>query len=149
MYIYCLPCYKSTNSYHSFFSSLLFIPLSFIISDFTSLPKWYSYILFLVGFISSAHHIRSYGQENAWYDIIRYLDVFLANIFGSCMIYFYHNSKYFYILGSLLILFFFMIIYYFKSNRIKTQLHAIFHIIVVIIIFMESLYPQNIPITYK
>lgn len=150
MYIYDLPIYNITYSYHSFYSSLLFIPLSFIISDFTTLPKWYSYIIFLVGCVSSIHHLRSYGQENSCcYDMVRYLDVFLANILGGCMIYFYNNSKYFLHISFFLSSLFLSVFFYFVNNRIKTQLHALFHILVVITIFKESLYPRNIPITYK
>ena len=141
MYIYCFPSYKRTNSYHSFYSSLLFIPLSFIISDFTTLQKWYSDILFLVGCVSSAHHIRSYGQGNAWYDMIRYLDVFLANLLGISMLYIYHTCKYFYIFGFCILLLFLLILSV-DNNRLKTQLHAIFHIMIVMFIFIESIYPK-------
>lgn len=139
MNLYSFPCYKSENYYHSFFTSLLFIPLSFIISDFTTLPIWYSYIIFFVGCVSSAHHLRAYGEKNDWYDMVRYLDVFLANILAFFMIYFYHKSKYFYIFGFLSLILFKSILYI-DNNQLKTLIHSIFHIIIVMIIFIESLY---------
>ena len=59
-------------SYLSAYSSILFIPLSYIIHDFTTLPDWFSYIILIGSFISCMHHLRPYGQKCSWRDLFYY-----------------------------------------------------------------------------
>ena len=135
-------------SYVSFLSSLLFIPLSFIVYDIQIFPSWYATILFCVGIVSTIHHLRPYGQPNSWGDIIRYIDVFFAYSVTISTIFLFKNSILTYFIFGILQLLFYCI-----NNttfyKLKTILHALIHIIFVLFIWYQSIiiFPAIAPYT--
>ncbi len=130
-------------SYLSAYSSILFIPLSYVIHDFTTLPEWLSYIILIVGFVSCLHHLRPYGQKDSWRDLFYYLDITIVYFLCIYFIYLFFNSYRTYI--YVIILFFnYVIIQYVNNNKLKTQLHTLFHLIIIYGLIKESLlfYPK-------
>ncbi len=130
-------------SYLSAYSSILFIPLSYIIHDFTTLPYWFSYIILIGSFISCMHHLRPYGQKCSWCDLFYYLDITIVYFLCIYSIYLFFNSYRTYIYAITLTCNYVMI-RYINNNKLKTQLHTLFHLIVIYLLIKESFifYPK-------
>ena len=55
-----------------------------------NIPQWLGWLCMLVAFVSSFHHMRPYDQE--YDDILRLVDVVVANSFGAALFVLFYNS---------------------------------------------------------
>ena len=141
MYFYIFPKINKHYTYLSFYSSLLFIPLGFIVKDVSILPRLFGKLLICIGAISSFNHLRTYESPVKYNDIFRYIDIGLANILGLCIFFIFEKT-----LGSLLYYLCCFILYisiplgFIHNKRLKTILHSIFHILIILYILFHVVY---------
>ena len=131
MKFYITPSIDSSKSYYSLYTSVLFVILSFYLGYYKKCPSIVYLTILVVGFVSMIHHARSFEDE--YDDVFRYVDIFFAFSLSILIIYFYLH-KVTIVFGIFLVSLFVYIQKNCTSPRIKSILHAIFHLLVIFLL---------------
>jgi hypothetical protein len=136
MKFYYTPCLSSNKVYYSLYTSILLLLLSFYFIYSKKGTPFLRTLLFLVGFISTIHHCRTFDDE--YRDVFRILDMFFANLLGLYILYLYRNRTTFIILLAISLLFLYIQLKC-KSLKLQSLLHSFIHIFVAIVLLSNNL----------
>lgn len=136
MKFYHTPSFSINKPYYSLYTSILLLLLSFYFIYTNKGTLSLRILLFLVGFISTIHHCRTFDDE--YRDVFRVLDMLFANLLGLYILYLYQNTITY---GILLFvsLFFLYIQLKCKSSKTQSLLHSYIHILVAMVLLSNNL----------
>ena len=136
MKFYHTPSFSINKPYYSLYTSILLLLLSlyFIYTNKGTLSL--RILLFLVGFISTIHHCRTFDDE--YRDVFRVLDMFFANLLGLYILYLYQNTITYGIILSVCLLYLYIQLKC-KSLKLQSLLHSYIHILVAMVLLFNNL----------
>ena len=135
MNFYSIPNCMPYSVFFSLYSSYIFIVLGIFILTIPNnpIPIWFGIIQTLVGIISTLHHMRPYEQY--YNDIIQYIDIFLANVYGVCIVYLFKDIIT--IISLTLGAIFYTLIKFKKKYWHKSMIHLCMHMCIIVNIFYQ------------
>jgi hypothetical protein len=136
MKFYYTPSLSFNKTYYSLYTSLLLLSLSLYFIYTKKGTLLLRNLLFLVGFLSTIHHCRTFDDE--YRDVFRILDMFFANLLGLYILYLYQNTITYGIILSVCLLFLYIQLQC-KSSKLQSLLHSYIHILVAAVLLFNNL----------
>jgi hypothetical protein len=123
--LYCGPCYSEYSHMTTFWTSLIFMPVAFLIYRIACYPTWFPILVGALSCISAIHHLRAYGQFHD--DWLRVADVAISTSL-LCVLMYYGTIPVIILFGVPAIINV-LAIGIATSAKAKSDLHCILHIL--------------------